>query len=640
MLLSNGSGGFQAPVQIIGPDGVTWVAGADLNKDGKIDLVASERDKELTLVLQGDGLGGFAPPVTYITAEIRNFFEVVDLNSDGRLDIVGPRDDEPSIFVMLNTCASATTADLSVSILGPTSAAAGDPATYTIRVTNNGPSTATNIRAVPTATAGFDFVGTSCTMINEFECSVASISPGGSFDFTFDLIVLSGVQTVFASATAVEGDPDPSNNFASLTTNVAVGPINLVVTNTDPGFDTGTLAHAIETSNNNVGPTNTITFAIPGPGPFTITPGNNFPSITNPVVIDGWSQGVFMGTPGYSGPPLIEISGALGGNSGFSINTGGTTIRGFVIDGFTSGSGIFISSGTGNVIQGNYLGTDRAGTAASANAVGIAVNGPNTLVGGSTAAARNVISGNTNTGVFIGGLTTNGVVTSSGQNSTVSGNYIGLDKNGVGRIANTNGIVVQAANAMIGGPTAASRNVITGNTSNSVLINNFVQNNRGEDRWQRHAGAEQLHRPDCRRVGGGCWCQRHGQRCPGTGGECANRVAGRWQYHLRQLQRDPCRRGDPDEYQHDAADDADEPQDSEQPHRHQRGRHGERPEYSRRGRARWRRADRRHASQRRQPDLGEHPGWRQRRRHQVRLPAELGCRSSCPPRPAPWFRAT
>ncbi|MBK7917870.1 MAG: hypothetical protein IPJ94_16750 [Chloroflexi bacterium] len=57
------------------------------------------------------------------------------------------------------------------------------------------------------------------------------------------------------------------------------------------------------------------------------------PTITDPVTIDGWSQG----GAGYTGPPLIELNGALAGSSvkGLHITAGNSVARGLVINGFT-----------------------------------------------------------------------------------------------------------------------------------------------------------------------------------------------------------------------------------------------------------------------------------------------------------------
>jgi hypothetical protein len=120
--------------------------------------------------------------------------------------------------------------------------------------------------------------------------------------------------------------------------------------------------------------------------------------------------------------------------------------------------GIFIQT-TGNMVQGNFLGTDVKGTAALPNAFyGVGVRGANNTVGGTTAAARNLISGNAYSGVYVIGSGTSG--------NLVLGNYIGTDKNGTAALGNPQyGVQIDngATANTVGGTTAAARNVISGN---------------------------------------------------------------------------------------------------------------------------------------------------------------------------------
>src|SRR5438105_98445 len=84
---------------------------------------------------------------------------------------------------------------------------------------------------------------------------------------------------------------------------------------------------------------------------------------------------------------------------------------------------IAVSSGgggaRGNTIVGNFIGVAPSGTAELPSADGVAIIGgaAGNTVGGTTAAARNVISGNTDAGVVLDGSGT--------SQNVVSGNYIG-----------------------------------------------------------------------------------------------------------------------------------------------------------------------------------------------------------------------
>src|SRR5690242_1745573 len=101
----------------------------------------------------------------------------------------------------------------------------------------------------------------------------------------------------------------------------------------------GSLRQAVLDANAATGATNTIRFALPGTGLHTITPQTPLPFITNPVVIDGYTQ------PGSSANTLtvgdnavltVELNGALAGSTadGLTLTAGGSTVRGLVINGF------------------------------------------------------------------------------------------------------------------------------------------------------------------------------------------------------------------------------------------------------------------------------------------------------------------
>ena len=125
-------------------------------------------------------------------------------------------------------------------------------------------------------------------------------------------------------------------------------------------------------------------------------------------------------------------------DAGLSLRAGsdGSTIRGFVINRCTARA-ILIRASSNNVVAGNFLGTNPAGTAAGpGNNRGIFIGAVaptnNNRVGGTVAADRNIISGNTVNGVLIDGDT------SSTANNVVEGNYIGTDVTGTVAVPNTN----------------------------------------------------------------------------------------------------------------------------------------------------------------------------------------------------------
>src|SRR5262249_25786896 len=119
--------------------------------------------------------------------------------------------------------------------------------------------------------------------------------------------------------------------------------------------------------------------------------------------------------------------------------------------------GVVITS-NGNVLEGNFVGTDVTGTLALSNGQdGVSVSGgASNSIGGMTAGARNVISGNNRDGIVI----------RSGNGNLVQGNYIGTDvkgKNPLGNGAHGVHIDVATANNTIGGTATGAGNLISGN---------------------------------------------------------------------------------------------------------------------------------------------------------------------------------
>ncbi len=116
------------------------------------------------------------------------------------------------------------------------------------------------------------------------------------------------------------------------------------------------------------------------------------------------------------------------------------------------------------MVAGNLIGTNAAGTAALAGVYGIYLSGDNNTIGGTTAAARNVISGNTSDGININAA--------GNADNLIAGNYIGTNAAGTAAIANTgNGIAITSSSGdTIGGTAAGAHNVISGNSGNGVLL--------------------------------------------------------------------------------------------------------------------------------------------------------------------------
>ncbi len=179
-------------------------------------------------------------------------------------------------------------------------------------------------------------------------------------------------------------------------------------------------------------------------------------------------QGNLIGTDptgmialGNSGPGVV-IYATSSGNT-----IGGTTAaaRNIISANASAGVSITGTGASGNIIIGNYIGTNSAGTAALGNSGdGVILSGGTTgnTVGGAVAGSGNVISGNSGAGVDIVGSSSN----------LVAMNWIGTTAAGTAELGNTgDGVLVsQSAANTIGGTSVGAGNLTSANT-NGVEIN-------------------------------------------------------------------------------------------------------------------------------------------------------------------------
>jgi len=193
------------------------------------------------------------------------------------------------------------------------------------------------------------------------------------------------------------------------------------------------------------------------------------------VVLDGagtsknWVAGNDIGTNKGGTSALANAEGGVNIFNGASENTiGGSTAAAANVISGNHGSGIFLTgAGTsGNAIEGNHIGTDITGTLAIGNAYqGVVIGGgaSRTTIGGNAAGDGNIISGNSSDGVDIA---------SGAMSNLVDGNRIGV--NGRGTAAITNGgsgiVISNATRNTVGGLTVGKRNVIAGNRLSGVRI--------------------------------------------------------------------------------------------------------------------------------------------------------------------------
>lgn len=288
----------------------------------------------------------------------------------------------------------------------------------------------------------------------------------------------------------------------------------LVTTTADSG--TGSLRAAILAANAHRG-LDAIHFDIDSASK-TITPLTQLPQLTDAVTIDASTQ------PGHGKNPVVELSGARSGGYGLVLRGGNSAITGLDINRFSTGiliiggnhdtitgnfigtdltgthaepntdKGIVVQSadnvigGTGrfgrnlisgnknngiqlyttaakgNIVAGNYIGTNVDGTGAIANGTGVAITGGvNNVIGGRGASQRNILSGNSADGIVVNSAGTKG--------NLIVGNYVGTDATGTAALGNGNyGVEISQPSNVVGGARAGQGNVISGNDNSGVAL--------------------------------------------------------------------------------------------------------------------------------------------------------------------------
>lgn len=260
-------------------------------------------------------------------------------------------------------------------------------------------------------------------------------------------------------------------NMVGLTANDLVNP--------DPN---GTGVRVLDAPNNVIG----------GPIPFRareVAPAGSV-IVTSNVISGNTNQGIQVDGPSANrnviqGNAIGTLSGGEAkpnGTYGIEISKasdtqiGGTELQEpNIISGNTlAGITILAAAATNNVIEGNFIGTDGSGEIAipnGTNGIEIFASSGN-RIGGSDAAARNVISGNAGVGVSL---------SEGAFDNVIEGNHIGTDGDGAQAIPNGQGYYSDASpdNQIL-------RNVISGNNGPGIAM--FSPGNSGNVIYGNHIG--------------------------------------------------------------------------------------------------------------------------------------------------------
>lgn len=315
---------------------------------------------------------------------------------------------------------------------------------------------------------------------------------------------------------------------------VSLSPAAIYQVTTTAFTGAGSITQALINANASAGK-DTIYFSIPGAGPHTIIMANEL-NFTQDIHIDATTQtgynpllpkpvvelrnspamGILINGLGTQGSEIIGLAvnncGAMGillnapnnivkgcyigigldgvsdnGNGASGIEFSAVAVSGNIIGGTTpaernvisgnGGHGINVTASSGNYFIGNYIGINAAGTAAipnGANGIQLSNNCVNNRIGGASADSANFIGGN-NHGIEINGSSSN----------YIRGNVIGLQTDKTSALGNLgHGIlIINANNNTIGGTGAATGNVIASNgslginvfgSSNTIIRSNII----------------------------------------------------------------------------------------------------------------------------------------------------------------------
>lgn len=182
-----------------------------------------------------------------------------------------------------------------------------------------------------------------------------------------------------------------------------------------------------------------IHFAIPGSPHITVaTP---LPQVTRGLTIDGTTQ---------SGKWVTLEGPGTDTGTGIELKDGTSTVRGMAIWGFKTG--IVVDDGTDDVIAGNRIGTDAAGTADHGMTFGIGLRaGTGTTIGGTgTGDSNQIVSADSQTAVAVAvtGTATGTSVVDNLMNTTTDGTATLGSGGGYGIDAHPSGTVTLSGNTI------------------------------------------------------------------------------------------------------------------------------------------------------------------------------------------------
>ena len=313
---------------------------------------------------------------------------------------------------------------------------------------------------------------------------LVALANGSSEGFSFALDVPGGLLLGSAiTSTATDSSGNTSEFSACLPLIENPSPF-LVINTADSGL--GSLRQAITTANANAG-ASIIAFNIGGAGPHTIALQSALPTITAPVLIDGYTQaGSSPNTLASGSNAQIRVrldlqsqtTGlAVCGNNvtvrGLSITGGGAGARGIAF-GVDNAGGDCPGQPNGGRFLGNFIGALPDGLTDDQQTTGIFVSGAIAEIGSALPADRNLIAGSTAV-----------QLNNTALGTVVLNNLIRSDRTGLAPIGNGRGIRLSGGTDAVIGSLAAPNLIAFNNQSGIQVVNNGIRHQLAHNHIQQ-----------------------------------------------------------------------------------------------------------------------------------------------------------
>ncbi|MBL9173148.1 MAG: right-handed parallel beta-helix repeat-containing protein [Verrucomicrobiales bacterium] len=232
-------------------------------------------------------------------------------------------------------------------------------------VTPGGTRITGTINSRPSASFVLDFYSTPASVVGgplllERYLGSAPVNTDASGNAAFNILLPQKARRGRILATATDANGNTSETGTGALTTTEIPPPRLSVTRSDDSGPGSLRAALLESEDTFATGPGTISFNVPGAGPHRIELQTPLPHLTQPVIVDGFTQPGAVGGP--AGRDLVlqvglDGSGLDPGAVGLVLTGAGHRVQGLIFTGF-GGAGIVLRDAPGSTIERNWFGYD------------------------------------------------------------------------------------------------------------------------------------------------------------------------------------------------------------------------------------------------------------------------------------------